>query len=347
MVWWREAALYGDLIIAVSILILTPLAARLLQKVVVNYFLELAKKTKTDLDEKILRAIKDPLYWVVVLLGVDLAFRSINALAKFQGELQVLVTILFVTVLAYTAVRVGYILIEWYSAKIGVDHRFRPMVQKVVALFIYAVAIIAILDKLEIEVTPLIASLGVATLAVGLALQDTLANAFAGLYIMTDKPVRIGDYVMLENGDKGYVEEVGWRSCRIRTLPNNVVVIPNSKLTQSIITNYYLPEPKMAVVLQCGVSYKSDLVKVEKVTMEAAKKVLREVEGGVKDFEPFIRYHTFGDSNIQFSIILQVEKFVDQYLVTHEFIKELTARYRDAGIEISYPVKITIARSES
>ncbi|MBI4344093.1 MAG: mechanosensitive ion channel family protein [Euryarchaeota archaeon] len=338
--------MYEDLIIAVSILILTPIAARLLQRAVDSYFLELAKKTSTDLDEKILRAIKGPLYWVVILLGVDLAFGNIDALAGFREELQVLATILFVTILACTAVRVGYILIEWYSSKIGVDHRFRPMAQKVVALFIYAVAFIAILDKLEIEVTPLIASLGVATLAVGLALQDTLTNVFAGFYIVTDKPVRIGDYIRLENGDSGYVEDISWRSCRIRTLPNNVVVIPNSRLAQSVITNYYLPEPLMAVVIPCGVSYDSDLAKVEKVTVEAAKRILQEVPGGVKEFEPFIRYNRFGESNIEFSIILQVEKFVDQYLVIHEFIKELTARYRDAGIEISYPVRISIPRRE-
>ena len=126
---------------------------------------------------------------------------------------------------------------------------------------------------------------------------------------------------------------------RIRTLPNTLVIVPNSKIASTIITNDSLPVPEMSVVIQCGVAYSSDLEKVEKVTVDAAKKTQKIVTGAVKGFEPFIRYHTFGDSNINFSIILRVEKFVDKYLVTHEFIKALKKAYDKEGIEISWPVR--------
>jgi len=215
-----------------------------------------------------------------------------------------------------------------------------PTIDKIISIFIYAVAFIIILDQLNIDVTPLVASLGVATLAVGLALQDTLSNFFAGLYILADRPIRIGDYIELDTGDKGFVEEIGWRSTRIKTLPNTIVIIPNSKLVQTKIINYHLPEEEMAVIVQCGVSYFSDLEKVEKATVEVAREIQQTVQGAVKNFEPFIRYHTFGDSNINFSIVLRVEKFVDQYLVVHEFIKKLHRRYKEEGIEISFPARI-------
>jgi len=191
----------------------------------------------------------------------------------------------------------------------------------------------------NIKITPLLASLGIAGLAVALALQDSLSNFFASIYLVTERPINVGDYVKLENGEEGYVEAISWRNSTIRTLPGNRVVIPNATVSKMIITNYYYPSKDMAVVIQCGVAYGSDLEKVEKVTIETAKKTLKSVPGGCKEFEPFIRYHTFGDSNIQFSIILRVNEYVDKYLVTHEFIKNLMEAYRKNKIEISFPVR--------
>jgi small-conductance mechanosensitive channel len=211
--------------------------------------------------------------------------------------------------------------------------------KNIIDVFLIIIAILLILAALNVEITPLIASLGIGGLAVALALQPTIANYFSGLYITADRSIKVGDYIELENGMKGYVENISWRSTKIRTLPNNLVIIPNSKLTDMIVTNYYDPVEEMSIVLQCGVSYSSDLEKVEKVTIEVAKEILSKVEGGVKEFEPFIRYHTFGDSNIEFSIILRVRDFVSKYLITHEFIKALKKRYDKEGIEISFPAR--------
>src|SRR4030066_1678293 len=115
---------------------------------------------------------------------------------------------------------------------------------------------------------------------------------------------------MLESGQEGYVTLIGWRNTRIRMLPNNMVIVPNAKLVKIQITNFYLPETEMAVLVQVGVSYQSDLEKVEKVTIEVAKEVLQEVEGGVKEFDPFIRYHTFRRFSIHFRVILRAKEYV-------------------------------------
>ena len=196
-----------------------------------------------------------------------------------------------------------------------------------------------ILDRLNITITPFLASLGIGGLVVALALQDTLANFFSGIYIFFDKPIRIGDYIKLESGQEGYVTQIGWRNTRIRMLPNNMVIVPNAKLVSSQITNFYLPETEMATLVQVGVSYQSDLEKVERVTIEVAKEVLRQVEGGVKEFEPFIRYHTFSDFSINFTVILRAKEYVHKYLITHEFIKRLHRRYQSEGIEIPFPIR--------
>ena len=214
------------------------------------------------------------------------------------------------------------------------------LISKIISVIVYLIAFLMILKHFNIEITPLIATLGVGGLAVGLALQNTLSNFFAGLHIISDRPVNVGDFIELTEGNiSGYVEDVGWRSTRIRTLPNTIVIVPNSKLAESIIINDSLPEQEMATLVQCGVAYGSDLKKVEEVTVDVARKIQKTVPGAVKTFDPFIRYHTFGDSNINFSVILRVEKFVDKYLITHEFIKALKERYDKEGIEISWPVR--------
>lgn len=129
-------------------------------------------------------------------------------------------------------------------------------------------------------------------------------------------------------------------------LPNNLLIIPNAKLVSSQITNFYLPETEMAVLVQVGVSYQSDLEKVERVTIEVAKQVLQEVEGGVKEFDPFIRYHTFSDFSINFTVILRVKEYVSKYLITHEFIKRLHRRYQQEGIEIPFPIRTVYLKNE-
>ena len=176
-------------------------------------------------------------------------------------------------------------------------------------------------------------------MAVALALQPTLSNIFAGIHIISDKPINVGDYIELENGISGFVEDIGWRSTRIKTIYNNYVVIPNSKFAESIIINQSLPGQELIIKIECGVDYSSDLEKVEKITLEVAKNIQEKIKGAVKEFKPFMRYHTFGDSNINFSVFLKIRSPIDKLKVAHEFIKALKSRYDKENIEISWPVR--------
>jgi small-conductance mechanosensitive channel len=205
--------------------------------------------------------------------------------------------------------------------------------------FVYAIAALILLDLFGISITPILASLGIGSLAVALALQDTLGNFFAGIYVAIDKPVVEGDFVKLETGQEGYVTDVGWRSTRIRMLSNNSVIVPNSKLMGSVITNYYMPTKLMGMTIDLGVSYDSDLRKVERVTVDVIREIMRTVPGGVPETEPFIRFHTFAESSVNFSAVMQVKEFTDNYLIKHEFIKALHERYRKEGIVIPYPTR--------
>ena len=223
--------------------------------------------------------------------------------------------------------------------------RYRPLgniknpVELLTKIVLFVIGGMLILDNLGVSLTPLLTTLGIGSLAVAIALQDTLGNAFAGLHIKADRPIEVGQFIRLEGGDEGYVERIGWRSTHIRMLPNKSAVVPNSKLVQSTIINYDLPDPECAVLVGVGVHYDSDLAKVERVTCEVAKEIMRTVSGAVPSFDPFIRYHTFNHSSIDFTVILRARTFVDNYLVKHEFIKALQGRYREEGIVIPFPIR--------
>ncbi len=229
--------------------------------------------------------------------------------------------------------------VEFYSSRMPVLKDSKGVLNVVVRILVLGLGTLILLDNFGVSITPLLASLGIGSLAVALALQPTLENFFSGLQMVIDKPVGVGHFIQLESGEKGYVEKIGWRSTWIRLLPDNIVIIPNKIMVNSRIVNFYYPRCEMGLKVQVGVHYDSDLDKVERVTIETAKDVLEKEEGGITDFEPFIRFHTFNDSSIDFVVILRVREAVDAYRVKHEFIKALKKRFDKEGIVIPYPIR--------
>lgn len=249
----------------------------------------------------------------------------------FRASLVCAIVLIFERIFSY--------LLDSFSQKTTQAYLSAPLVKGIFRGTILGLGALVFLEMIGISMTPVLASLGIGSLAVALGLQPTLANVFGGLQITLDKSIRIGDFVKLSSGEEGYVVEIGWRSTRVQLLPGNTVVIPNNQIMQSIVINYYLPNKEMAVLVSVGVHYDSNLEHVERVTQEVAKHVLSTAKGGVADFEPFIRFHTFGNSSIDFTVILRVQEFTDQYLVKHEFIKALHKRYKEEGIVIPFPIR--------
>ena len=204
---------------------------------------------------------------------------------------------------------------------------------------VIGLALLVFLDSIGISITPLIASLGIGTAAVALALQDTLANLFAGIYMLAEKPIEAGHFIQLESSEQGHVEHVGWRSTHIRMLGDTVVVVPNSKLAGSVITNFSLPRNELGITVEVGVDYASDLEKVESITLEVARDVMKRVNGAAPHFEPHVHFHTFGDSSVNFKVWLGAESYVAGLEIKHEFIKCLHARYKQERIVIPSPIR--------
>ena len=308
-----------------------------LRRLAYRLFDRWARKTETQLDEAIIASTRGPSMLWCVIIAIHIAVGTSQTNLQVINYTQKLLGALIVLSVSLVAANVAAQIFRHFSDKIALPATGLTVV--LIKLVIVALGVTLALGLLGIDVTPLVAALGVGGLAVALGLQDTLSNLFAGIHVLLAKPVRVGDYVKLESGQEGYIVDVGWRSTRIRQLPNNMVVVPNSQMVQTIITNYYMPEQEMSVLVQVGVHYDSDLKFVEKVTCEVAKETMSSLECGVKTFEPFIRYHTFGDSSINFTVIMRTNEFVGQYLLKHEFIKKLDARYKKEGIAIPFPIR--------
>jgi small-conductance mechanosensitive channel len=229
--------------------------------------------------------------------------------------------------------------VDKYSALISPALPVTSLTRNVAWTLVAVLGLLVVLSGLGLSITPMLTALGVGGLAVALALQEPLANFFAGVFITLSGQMRVGDYVKLDSGQEGYLVDFSWRSTRLRMLANNLIVVPNAKLAQAIVVNHHLPSQDLAVLVEVGVDYASDLGQVERVVVDVGRNVMHEVAGGVPAFEPFIRYHTFGDSSVNFTVILRASEFVDQYLIKHEFVKRLHARFNDEGIVIPFPIR--------
>jgi len=204
---------------------------------------------------------------------------------------------------------------------------------------IYLLGALVLLQSLGVRITPLLGALGVGGIAVALALQPTLSNVFSGIQLLASGTVRPGDFVELD-GRQGVVTDVNWRYTTIRGLPNNLTIVPNSRLSDAIFTNYSLPSPEMSITVPCGVAYGSDLAHVERVAVEVAREAMAEHPARTPAFDPFVRFRAFADSAIEFDTILRVTEFADQYVLRHDFIKRLHARFAAEGIRIPFPQRV-------
>jgi len=329
------------------IILATAAVAYLINIIVLKVLKRTVPGVADRIDDPIYRLFERYLFPLLIVVGLlligDLAPLPPKILRATHGLLVALAVVLAVLL----STKAVLLLLR------NIESRYEPMrlvrgpIEIAIKIVFVALGGMIILDNLGVSITPLITTLGIGSLAVAIALQDTLGNFFAGLYIKADRPVQVGHYVRLESGEEGYVDHIGWRNTRVRMLPNNMVVVPNGKLVQSNITNYYLPDKDLAVLVQVGVDYDSDLEKVEKVTCAVAKEVLKTVPGAVATFEPFIRYHTFNQSSIDFTVILRGQEFTDNFLIKHEFIKKLHSRYRREGIAIPFPIRTVHLQSES
>lgn len=315
----------------------------LVKKFVIPILYRITRHTKWKSDDLIVESIGQwVLFWFVLgacfyLLPIFTTSFSISE--RKEIFLEHLIGAGYIFSFTWVAAKVLAGLFQIRSKKDNSEIPSTSILGNIIKVIIYCLGLILILQNFGIAIAPLITALGLGGLAMALALQPTLSNLFSGLQIIASGKINIGDFVQLENGKSGFVRDITWRNTTLETGQNNIIIVPNSKMADSIVENFYLVNREITFPVQVGVAYDSDLEKVERVSLETAREILKTVEGGVQDFEPIVRFYQFGESSIDLRIFLRVKEFANQFLITSEFIKALHNRFKAAGIIIPFPAR--------
>lgn len=306
-----------------------------------------ALRTSTGIDEALLENLKSPsIYWCLALgLHIGILFSDIPK--QYAEIFTKTIIVLVVLSITFALANFSRTIFSNYLQKTDLPLTRAGLARGMASGAIITIGTLVIMSALGISITPMLTAMGIGGLAVALALQDTLGNLFAGILLLMEKTVRVGDFIRLDSEQEGYVADISWRTTRVRMLPNNMVVIPNSKLTQSVIINYHLPEKPMALLVPVGVSYGSDPEAVERILIEEALAATDEAPGLLKDPPPFVRFIPgFGESSMDFTLICQVAEFTDQYLAQHIIRKRIIRRFKVEGIEIPFPQRAVHLRGD-
>ena len=304
----------------------------------------LVQKTKWSGDDVILNALEPQIIPWFILIAVYISISSINANIPFIGYVDTLILILLIFSATVTINRILVGLLQsWAENKEG-GLPSTTMFTNLVRITVFIIGILIILDSLNISITPLLTALGVGGLAISLALKDTLSDVFSGLNILLSQKVRPGDFIQLDSGEMGYIQNITWRNTTLLERSNNIISIPNSKMSTSLVRNFDINESSISVGVPIGVDYDSDLEKVEEVVLDVANSVLNDLDGVVKEHSPALRYKSFGDSSIDLMVYFRGKKYGDKNLIIHEFIKRIHKRFQTEGIDIPYPIRTIIQK---
>ncbi len=295
------------------------------------------RKTQGPTNEIVIEVLRAPVIATCALVGAWLALRGLPLSPELVRIVNrgwvILTTVLLVSV----GLRSLNGITKGFVVKAPALAPAAGMIRAIGRLVVLSLGGVMLLQSFGIAVEPLIASLGIGSLAVALALRDTLANFFAGLYIHADHPLHIGNYVKIENGEEGYVVQIGWRSTRLRSLANNMIVVPNEKLAQSIMTNYDIPDAACAFSIQIPVAYDADPARIIGILAEELAAALPELPALLGNPAPSATFGGFSEDSLLFSLNCRVRTYVDQYGVRSELQRRVYERFKREQIRFPFP----------
>lgn len=326
-------------VICLAVLALGVVVAKVLKTVLQRIARHMEAKTRTKLDEYLLIAVTNPLHWGVIFGSLYAAWTLYPYTPT--GLDDVVAGILFVL-----AILVGIRLLlnpllaffRWYSEEaerksgIVIGTNFIPLIRKVLTVAMYAIGSIIVLEHFGVDILALVTALGVASLAVALAAQDTLANMISGFVLVADRPFKKGDRVKVA-GVYGDVKRIGMRSTDIKTLDYNIITVPNSKISDEYIENFSQPSRRYRIVLEIGLAYGTDPERAEEVILES----VRATAGVLADPEPAVYFLTFGDFSLNFTLICWCKSYAVSWVVTNAVNVNLARALAGNGLEIPFP----------
>jgi small-conductance mechanosensitive channel len=297
--------------------------------------------TATDLDDRILKRITPSVSLFLTFLGVYLAFRTLPLHEKFFRLLSGGLFMANVAIVCILLYRILHEILNWHTERqqddqgSSVSRQMAPMIEKVTMLFIIGGALMVVLKHFNYDILSLVTALGIGSLAIGMAAKDTLAHVISGFTLMLDRPFRIGDRIQLIGGQVGDVQDIGLRSTKIKTLDNQLLIIPNSDLCNTMLTNQAFPDQRIKGRVNVGVSYGSDAEQVKALLVTIAL----EIEGVLQEPVPEAFFVSFGESALNMSLFFWVDEYANLFATTDKINSRILGRFREQGIEIPFPIR--------
>lgn len=307
----------------------------IIQRAIIIYVQRYSQRTKWQGGKVVISSLKGMIVIISILAGTYIGLSYSPLPPNVLINVQKLHKVSEIFIVTFIIARLLTGLFKAYTLRERGIQRSLSLFNTIIKIIVYCIGGLIMLQALGISITPIITALGVGGLAVALALQDTLSNLFAGVQLTATHVIKPGDYIMLNTGEEGTVSDITWRYTTLLTQSNNLIVIPNSKMASALVTNYSLPQKNLDISLPFGVSYNSDLEKVERVTLEVAAAVMKEL--GVQNETPTFRFKEFGNMAINCNISLTTHSFTQQYVMKHNLMKALYKRFKQEGIIIPFP----------
>jgi MscS family membrane protein len=318
-------------------IVLFIVVAKITDVLVNKVFRKFAKFTKTDVDDRIIDVIHRPIYLTIILVGCALAIADLNlsqyALFYVNSALYSAVSIIWaVTIIKISGVMTQHVVYR-ASDMTGLSKDIIPMLEHVFKMVIIAGSLMIILSIWKINITPLLASAGIVGVAIAIAAKDMLSNFFGGISIFMDRPYKIGDYIVLDTGERGEVVTIGVRSTRIQTRDDILITVPNAIIANSKIVNESAPIPNFRVRVKVSVAYGSDIDLVEKVLLDIASKN----KNILPMPSPRVRFREFGDSSLNFELLCWAREPALRGRTVHELNGAIYKKFNETGITIPFP----------
>ena len=333
-----------SLVILIVFYILSKLVVFISQKLI----LRITKKTKTEIDDLIVKKTNKPVSFILLLIGIRIAILPLGIRQNILDVMENGILSLLIAAVTYIVIVIFGILIDNWGEKVAakteskLDDELFPLFHKFSKIFISVIGLLFVLPVWSIQIGPLLASLGIVGIAVAFALQSSLANIFGGMSIVLDKSIKVGDKIKIDADTMGTVLDVGLRSTKIKTFDNELITIPNGKLAESKILNFIQPEPSVRVVVDFGVEYGSDVSKVKKVVLDAITKI----PAVLKEPAPKVMMAEMADFALRFKALFWVSNFDLKFETKSIATEEIYNSLRKSGIGIPFPTRTVYLKEE-
>ena len=320
--------------VAIAVFFIIALAADLLIDKLLRRF---SRFTRTDIDDRIIDLIHRPVFYTIIIAGIVFSAASLNPSARVLYYVRGLMFSAAAAVWCVTAIRISNTVIEHAVDKVsnvtGMSKDIVPLVENVSKIIIVIAALTVVLSLWNINITPVLASAGIAGAAVAFAAKDTISNFFGGISVFVDKPFKIGDYIVLDKGERGEVVDIGVRSTRIKTRDDILITVPNSIIANTKIVNESAPAPNFRLRIPVAVAYGSDIDLVQNTLLEVALAN----ENIIRDPSPRVRFREFGESSLNFELLCWAAEPAIRGLTVHELNCAIYKKFAVTGIRVPFP----------